>query len=218
VVSHSREEETQVKVVAVSGSARKGGNTAQLVEAVFGPLRDAGIDCELIELAGKDVRGCLACGRCIKEKDRRCHGRADFGNEVIAALDDADAILLASPVYFGDVSSELKAVIDRAGYVGRANRNMFARKPGAAVVAVRRAGALHAFDSINHFFLIGEMLVVGSSYWNIGIGREKGEVAGDAEGMRTMVRLGENIVWLLQALDASAVARLAEERVEELAE
>jgi multimeric flavodoxin WrbA len=214
----SHEEETHMKVVAVSGSARRGGNTAQLVEAVFSPLRDAGIDCELIELAGKDVRGCIACGRCIKEKDRQCHGRQDFGNEVIDALGDADAILLASPVYFGDVTTELKAVIDRAGYVGRANGNMFARKPGAGVVAVRRAGALHAFDTINHFFLIGEMLVVGSSYWNIGIGRDKGEVAGDEEGLRTMRRLGENLLWLLEALEASAVVRIAEERIEELAE
>jgi multimeric flavodoxin WrbA len=207
-----------MKVVAVSGSARKGGNTAQLVETVFGPLREAGIDCELLELAGKDIRGCTACGRCIKEKDGQCHGRADFGNEVIDALSDADGVILASPVYFGDVTSELKAVIDRVGYVTRANGNTLARKPGAAVVAVRRAGAMHAFDTINHFFLIGEMLVVGSSYWNIGIGREKGEVAGDDEGQRTMRRLGENLAWALQTLEMSAAARLAEERLEELAE
>jgi multimeric flavodoxin WrbA len=207
-----------MKVVAVSGSARKGGNTAQLVETVFGPLRDAGLECELIELAGKDVRGCAACGRCIREKDGQCHGRSDFGNEVIDALAEADGILLASPVYFGDVSAEMKAIIDRAGYVSRANGNTFARKPGAAVVAVRRAGAMHAFDTINHFFLIGEMLVVGSSYWNIGIGREKGEVVADEEGQRTMRRLGENLAWVLQSLEASALARLAEERLEELAE
>ncbi len=207
-----------MKVVAVSGSARKGGNTAQLVETVFGPLREAGIDCELIEVAGKDIRGCIACGRCIKEKDGQCHGRVDFVNEVIDALSDADGVILASPVYFGDVTSELKAVIDRVGYVTRANGNTLARKPGAAVVAVRRAGAMHAFDTINHFFLIGEMLVVGSSYWNIGIGREKGEVAGDDEGQRTMRRLGENLAWALQTLEISAAARLAEERLEELAE
>ena len=208
-----------MKVVAVSGSARKGGNTAQLVETMFSSLRDANVECELIELAGKDVRGCIACERCRKEQDRQCHGRQDFGNEVIAALGDADAIVLASPVYFGDVSSELKAVIDRAGYVGRANGNMFARKPGAAIVAVRRAGALHAFDTINHFFLIGEMLVVGSSYWNIGIGRERGEVADDHEGQRTMTRLGENLAWIMQTLEAATrAAELVEERLEELAE
>jgi multimeric flavodoxin WrbA len=189
-----------MKVVAVNGSAREGGNTAMLLQAVFAPLQAAGIECELIELAGKDVRGCTACGACGKAKDRKCHGRRDFGNEVIAALDSADAILLGSPVYFADVTSELKAIIDRAGYVSRANGNMYARKPGAAVVAVRRAGAIHAFDTINHFFTIGEMLIVGSSYWNVGHGRNKGEVAADEEGMGTMLRLGENLAWLLEKL------------------
>lgn len=186
-----------MRVVGVSGSARKGGNTARLLEAVFEPLRDAGIECELIELAGKRVQGCTACGRCRETQDRRCHGRDDFGNEVIARLEDADAILLGSPVYFADITSEMKALIDRAGYVARANGDLYARRPGAAVIAVRRAGAIHAFDTINHFFLIGQMIVVGSSYWNVGIGREKGEVAEDGEGMQTMQTLGENLGWLL---------------------
>jgi len=189
-----------VKVVAVSGSARKGGNTATLIEAVFEPLRAAGIECELIELAGKDVRGCTACMACVREKDRGCHGRKDFATEIIPGLQDADALILGSPVYFADVTAETKALIDRLGYVSRANGNTLARKPGAAVIAVRRAGAMHAFDTINHFFLIGEMLVVGSSYWNIGVGREKGDVATDDEGIRTMTRLGENMAWLLGKL------------------
>ncbi|MGI5861103.1 MAG: flavodoxin family protein [Myxococcales bacterium] len=189
-----------MKVIAINGSARKNGNTATLIEAVFEPLRAAGIECVQIELAGTDVRGCTACGACFEKKDGKCHGRRDFGNEVIEALKSADGIILGSPVYFSDVSSELKAIIDRAGYVARANGNMFARKPGAAVVAVRRAGALHALDTINHFFLIGEMLVVGSSYWNLGLGRRRGEVADDAEGMATMRRLGENLAWVLSKL------------------
>jgi multimeric flavodoxin WrbA len=189
-----------MKVVAVNGSARKGGNTAQLIETAFGPLREAGIECELLELAGKDVRGCTACLRCRKEQDRQCHGRQDFGNEVISALDSADAIILASPTYFADVSAEMKAIIDRVGYVSMSNGGMHLRKPGAAVVAARRGGAIHVFDTINHFFLISQMLVVGSSYWNVGIGREKGEVEGDEEGQRTMVNLGTNMAWLLGKL------------------
>jgi len=189
-----------MKVVAVNGSARAGGNTATLLQTALEPLRAAGHETELIELAGKDIRGCTACGSCFKAKDRKCHGRRDFGNEVIDALDKADGILLGSPVYFSDVTAEMKALIDRAGYVARGNGNMFARKPGAAVVAVRRAGAIHAFDTINHFFLIGEMLIVGSSYWNVGLGRNKGEVAGDEEGMATMKRLGENMAWTLSKL------------------
>lgn len=186
-----------MKVVAVNGSARKGGNTATMIEAAFQPLRDAGIECELISLAGKTVGGCTACMRCRREADRQCHGRDDFGNEVITALDEADGILLASPVYFADITSELKAVIDRAGYVSRGNPGMFVRKVGSGIAVQRRAGAIHALDSINHFFLIGEMIVVGSSYWNVGVAGARGEAAKDEEGLRTMRRLGENMAWLL---------------------
>ena len=115
-------------------------------------------------------------------------------------LIEADGLILASPVYFADVTAEMKAIMDRAGYVARSKREMFSRKPGAAVVAVRRAGAMHAFDTMNHFFGISDMLTVGSSYWNIGLGSAKGDVAQDAEGMRTMTRLGENMAWLLGKL------------------
>jgi multimeric flavodoxin WrbA len=191
-----------MKVVAVNGSARRGGNTATLLQNVLRPLEEAGHECALIELAGKQIRGCNACRTCEAVLDRTCSGLADDGNAVITAMIGADALLLGSPVYFGDVTAELKAIIDRAGMVGRANGNVWARKPGAAVVAVRRAGAMHTFDTINHFFLIGEMIVVGSSYWNVGIGRNKGEVESDDEGMRTMRRLGENMAWLLGRVGA----------------
>jgi multimeric flavodoxin WrbA len=191
-----------MKVVAVNGSARKDGNTAALLAAALVPLKEAGIECEVINLATKEIRGCGACYKCAEKRDGRCHGRKDFGNEVIEKLLAADGILLGSPTYFADVSAEMKAIIDRAGFVAKQNGNLLSRKPGAAVVAVRRAGAIHAFDTINHFFLIGEMVVVGSSYWNVGIGREKGEVEGDEEGMRTMRRLGENMAWVLQKLAA----------------
>lgn len=187
-----------MRIVGVNGSARAGGNTAVLIEAVFAPLREAGHECELIELAGHRVEGCTACALCRKERDRRCHGRDDFGNEVIEAIDGADALVLGSPVYFADVTAEMKALIDRLGYVARGNDNMLARKPGAALVAVRRGGAIHAIDSMNHLFLIGEMVLVGSSYWNIGIGGAAGAVNEDAEGLATMQRLGENLAWVLE--------------------
>jgi multimeric flavodoxin WrbA len=189
-----------MKVVGVSGSARKGGNTAMLLEAAFAPLRAAGIECELLEVAGKEVRGCTACRKCFEAKDRQCHGRRDFGNEVITALGDADGILLGSPTYFADLSSELKAIVDRTGYVSMANGGMLARKVGAAVVAVRRGGGIHTFDSINHLFAISQMIIVGSTYWNLGYGLDKGDVAGDAEAMRNMANLGENMAWLLGKL------------------
>lgn len=189
-----------MKVVAVSGSARAGGNTALLLQAALEPLRAAGHDCELIEVAGKRLEGCTACMACKRERDRRCHGRDDIGNIIIEKLDEADAIILGSPVYFADITSEMKALIDRAGYVARANGNMFARKPGSAVVAVRRAGAIHALDTMNHLFLIGEMVLVGSSYWNVGLGGDRGQVAEDKEGMKTMRRLGENLAWVMERL------------------
>jgi multimeric flavodoxin WrbA len=189
-----------MKVVAVNGSARRGGNTARLIESAFGPMREAGIECELIELAGKEVRGCTVCLKCRKELDGQCHGRNDFGNVVIDKLREADGILLGSPTYFADVTSEMKAVIDRTGYVSMGNGGFFTRKPGAAVVAARRGGAIHVFDTINHFFLISQMIVVGSSYWNVGIGREKGEVDADEEGQRTMINLGKNMAWLMGKL------------------
>ena len=189
-----------MKVVAVNGSARAGGNTARLIEAAFEPLRDAGIQCELVELAHKDIRGCTVCGKCREKKDGQCHGRRDFGNEVVDRLRDADGVLLGSPTYFADVTAEMKAVIDRVGNTSMANGGFFVRKPGAAIVAVRRAGAIHVFDTINHFFLISQMVVVGSSYWNIGIGGGKGEVEDDEEGLRTMRKLGENMAWLLTKL------------------
>ncbi|OHB67573.1 MAG: FMN reductase [Planctomycetes bacterium RBG_13_62_9] len=190
-----------MKVVAFNGSARKDGNTAILVRQVFAELEKEGIETELVQLAGQTIRGCTACGGCQKNKNRRCAVEGDIINECIAKMVAADGIILASPTYFADVTSETKALIDRAGYVSRANGDMFKRKIGAAVVAVRRAGAMHAFDSINHFFLIGQMIVPGSNYWNIGIGRAKGDVENDEEGLKTMHTLGQNIAWLLKKIN-----------------
>ncbi len=189
-----------MKIVAFCGSARKEGNTALLLKTALEPLAEAGFDTELVELAGKNVPGCKACMGCFKEKNRKCVFNDDVVNDCIEKMLEADGILLGSPTYFADISSEMKALIDRSGMVARANDNMFRRKLGAAVVAARRAGAIHAFDSINHFFQIGEMIIVGSSYWNIGHGRQKGEVSGDEEGLGTMKTLGENMAWLLKKI------------------
>jgi multimeric flavodoxin WrbA len=191
-----------VKVVAFNGSPRKGGNTARLVQRVFSALEKEGIATEMVELGGMPLRGCTACFQCFTRKDRRCAVTGDSLNEYIGKMLDADAIILASPTYFADVTAELKALIDRAGMVARANKDMFQRKVGAAVVARRRAGAIHAFDSINHFFFIGQMIVPGSSYWNVGVGRQVGEVDSDEEGMETMRQLGENMAWLLKKIHA----------------
>jgi multimeric flavodoxin WrbA len=194
-----------MKVVAFNGSARKDGNTAILIRQVFAELEKTGIETELVQFSGEVIRGCTACYKCFATKDRRCAVSTENGdiiNDCIAKLVAADGVIIASPTYFADISAETKAFIDRAGMVGRANTDIYRRKVGAAVVAVRRGGAIHAFDSINHFFLIGEMIVPGSSYWNIGIGRNVGEVAHDEEGMATMTALGQNMSWLLQKLHA----------------
>ena len=189
-----------MKVIAISGSARKNGNTAILLKHVLERLEHQGIRTELVQLAGKKLVGCRACYRCFTAKNRRCAVRADPVNDCIAGMLAADGIILGSPTYFADASPEMLALIGRAGMVGLANGGMFRRKVGAAVVAVRRGGAIHAFDSINHFFFISQMIVPGSSYWNLGIGRDKGQVETDEEGIRTMEVLGDNMAWLLKRL------------------
>ena len=188
------------KVVALNGSARRGGNTAILLRYVLKELEKEGIETELIELSGARIHGCLACRKCSSRKDRRCSQTGDMGNFYIGKMEEADGILLGSPTYVADISPEIKAVMDRACLVSKANGGMFRRKVGAAVVAVRRAGAIHAFDALNHFFLISEMIVPGSSYWNIGYGLESGDVEKDEEGIETMKTLGQNMAWLLKRL------------------
>ncbi len=190
-----------MKVVAFNGSARKDGNTAILVRHVFAELEKEGIETEMVQLAGERLRGCTACLVCRERKDGRCVLRDDPVNEWIDLMRAADGIILASPTYFADVTAEMKALIDRAGFVAKANGEMFRRKTGAAVVAVRRGGAIHTFDTINHFFLINQMIVPGSFYWNMGLGRQIGEVENDEEGINTMRILGENMAWLMKRIN-----------------
>jgi multimeric flavodoxin WrbA len=189
-----------MKVVAFNGSARRDGNTAILVNVVFKELKKAGIKTELVQLAGKKIRGCTACGKCFENQDRQCAVKGDVANDCIEKMLEADGIILASPTYFADVSPEIKALIDRSGFVAKANQDMFKRKVGAGVIAVRRCGAIHAFDTINHFFFINQMIVPGSSYWNVGIGLAPGDVNGDDEGISTMTTLGANMAWLIKKI------------------
>ena len=193
---------SQIKVVALNGSARKGGNTAILLRCVLKELESEGIETELIELSGARIHGCLACRKCSQNKDRRCAQKGDMGNALIDKMAEADGILLGSPTYVADITPEIKALMDRACLVGKANGGLFRRKVGAAVVAVRRAGAIHAFDALNHFFLISEMIIPGSSYWNIGYAREIGEAEQDEEGIRIMKTLGKNMAWLLKKVNS----------------
>jgi len=183
-----------MKVVAFNGSPRTGGNTQQLIEAVFDVLREQGIACERIDIARTPLRGCTACWACVKNGGRCVLD--DELNEWFAKAAEADAVLIGSPTYFANVSAETKAFLDRMGLLGRAT-GALVRKPLVAVVAVRRGGALPVFDAINHMGQINQMIIVGSTYWNFAIGREKGEVQNDEEGMKNMRNLGENLAWLL---------------------
>jgi len=148
----------KLKITAFNGSARKDGNTAILLRTALEALSERGFDTELVQLSGKPLRGCAACGGCIRNKDNKCVLPDDGLNGYVAKMRASAGILIGSPTYFADVSSETKALIDRAGYVGMANGGLFRRKAGAAVVAVRRGGAIHAFDTINHFFTIGRTI------------------------------------------------------------
>ena len=187
-----------MKILAIVGSPRKNGNTASLAKSVLKEAKNEGIETELIELAGKDLKGCMACYKCFQNKDKRCVLQNDEGNDLIEKMNKSDGVVIGTPTYFSNVSTNIKSLIDRAGLVGIANDYMFKRKIGAAVIAVRRAGACNVFDAINKFFLINQMIVPGSIYWNLGIGLDPREVNADEEGIRTMKLLGQNIAWLLK--------------------
>jgi multimeric flavodoxin WrbA len=186
-----------MKVVAFNGSPRRDGNTAILIRHLFGELEQRGIETELVQLADKAIHGCIACEKCSETKDRRCAVKNDAANEYIEKMLGADGIILGSPVYFQDVTSEMKALIDRTGYVSRANGRMFKKKVGASVVAARRSGAIHTLDTMDHFFLSSEIVIVGRA---IGVGRAKGEVERDAEGMGLVKSLGQRMAWVLEKL------------------
>ncbi len=186
-----------MKVVAFNGSPRKDGNTFILIKRLFSELEKQGIETELIQLSEKNIRGCVACYKCIENKDKRCSVKNDAANEYIEKMLTADGIVLGSPVYFTDVTTEMKALIDRTGFVSRANERMFKNKVGAGVAAVRRLGAVHTLETINHFFFAAEMIHAGRA---IAFGREKGEVEKDEEGIQQVKSLGQRMAWLLKKI------------------
>lgn len=188
-----------MKVIAFNGSPRKNGNTAQSIQIVFEELEKAGIETELIQLGGRKVFGCLACGKCWETQDNRCIRNDDDMNTFIAKMQEADGIIIGSPTYFSNVSTEVKALIDRCGAVSKANGGDILRgKVGAAVVSVRRAGSTFTYSAINFFFGIAEMVIPSSSYWNMTLALEPGDVQKDEEGKETFRTLGKNMAKLLQ--------------------
>jgi multimeric flavodoxin WrbA len=186
----------KLKVVAFNGSPRKDGNTSILIRHIFDELENEGIDTELVQVGGQVIRGCADCRECFGNRDRRCVFDDDIVNECIGKMIAADGIILGSPVYFLDVTSEMKALIDRAGIIARANGGLFRRKAGTAAVAVRRSGANHTVDTLLHFMLYSGMTVQGSPV--IGIGRDIGDVRKDEEGIARAKEVGKNMAWLLK--------------------
>ncbi|MCJ7647102.1 MAG: flavodoxin family protein [Candidatus Lokiarchaeota archaeon] len=189
-----------MKVVIFNGSPRKEGNTHQCLQMVIKELEKSEIECEYIWIGMDNIQGCISCYQCAKNLDKRCGVNTDKLNEYLEKMIEADGIILGSPTYFADTSTRMKALIERAGLVSKINGGLLKHKVGAAVVAVRRAGAAHVFSSINYFFLISQMFVVGSSYWNLGIGLNPGDVMNDREGITTFKDLGQNFAYLLQKL------------------
>jgi len=189
-----------MKVVAFNGSSRKDGNTAILLNLVLDELKKEGIGTELVQLAGETLSGCIACYECAENKDQKCVVVRDPVNEYIAKMKEAQGILLGSPTYIADMTANMKALIERSAIVSRNNGDLFRRKVGAAVIAVRRAGSTHVLSSMNYFFFLNQMIVPGSSYWNMAIGRNPGEVKNDAEGIQTMKTLGQNMAWLIKKI------------------
>ena len=196
-----------MKAVAINGSPRKGGNTEILLKKALAPLAASGWETEFIQLGGTSIRGCQACYQCFKKKNSRCSQKEDAFNPCFEKMVAADAIILGSPTYFTDVSAEMKALLDRAGLVALANGGLFRGKIGAAVVAVRRGGGTHAFDTMNHMFLMSGAIVPGSTYWNLGFGLDKGDVVKDDEASRNMNDLGQTIAWLGAAIHQHAGSR-----------
>ncbi len=193
-----------MKVLGINGSAREDGNTAILIRKVFEELEAAGIETELVQFSGQVIEPCKACWACGGQKN--CVHRKDIFRDVFEKMAGADGILLGSPVYSANVSSNMQAFLERAAVVGDMNPGLFMHKVGASVAAARRGGALQAVDAMNHFFLNHEMYVVGSVYWNMVYGQMPGDVLKDEEGIANMKNLGRNMAFLLKALKQEETA------------
>ena len=192
-----------MKVVAFNGSPRPEGNTRLLIGQVLQELEKNGITTELVQVGGKKIRGCTACMKCFENRDKRCIFDDDILNDCVGKMAEADGIILGSPVYFTDVTAEMKALIDRAGFVSMANGGLFRRKVGSAAISVRRAGAMHTLDSLLHFLLISGMVVPGLP--PIGVGKNIGDVMNDDEGMAWARETGKSMAWLLELMKKSDV-------------
>ena len=191
-----------MRVLGVSGSPRSGGNTDILIQTALDHMAGAGFETDFLPLAGREIRPCEACGGCAKNDEPDCVLNDPGFDGVVKLFIDADAVIVGSPVYFGSATPQTMALLDRVGYVSRRHGNFLRRKVGAAVAVGRRAGQNFTFAQINYFFLLSEMIVPGSTYWNVGTARDKGDIKQDREVLETIRDLTANMAWLLNKLDA----------------
>jgi multimeric flavodoxin WrbA len=186
-----------MKVIGFNGSPRKDGNTTTLMGYLLREIEKEGIETELVQLSAKKIYGCLACYKCFKNQDRRCAVKKDATNDYIEKMTQVQGIVLGSPSYFQDVTAEMKALIDRAGFVGLANGKMYKNKVGASISCFRRTGGMHTIETMNHFFFSNELIIAGRA---LSVARDKGEVEKDEEGVQSAQTLGQKIAWLVKKL------------------
>ncbi|NLY00650.1 MAG: flavodoxin family protein [Rhodopirellula sp.] len=189
-----------MRVLGISGSPRPDGNTGILIKQALEILSAEGIETDYLPLADRPIKPCMACGGCFRSDTIRCVQEDPAFEGILERFAAADGVLVGSPVYFGSATPQTMALLDRVGYVARRHRDLLRRKVGAAIVVARRAGQNFTFAQLNYFFLISEMIVPGSTYWNVAFGREKGEVNSDTEGVETVKNLAMNMAWLMKKL------------------
>jgi len=186
-----------MKVVGFNGSSRKDGNTTILMKYLFREIEKEDIETELFQLSAKTIHGCIACYKCFKNQDKRCAVKNDAANEYIEKILGAEGVVLGSPSYFQDVTAEMKALIDRVGFVGLANGKMYRNKVGALLSCFRRTGGVHTIETMNHLFFSNEFLIVGRA---LCVARDEGDVEKDEEGIQAARTLGQRTAWILKKL------------------
>jgi multimeric flavodoxin WrbA len=186
-----------MKVIGIVGSPRINGNTEIATAHALKAIAEEGLETELIRLAGLEIKPCTGCMACTKEE--KCSIEDDLF-PVYLKMKKADGIILASPVYYGSATALIKALIERAGFISRFNGEPFSGKVGGPIVVARRAGHNFTLSQLTLWYQILGLVVVGSKYWNIAFGREKGEVTKDEEGMNVIWNFGKNVALLLKKL------------------
>lgn len=190
-----------MKVVAFNGSPNKEGNTYNAIKIALNELEKEGIETEIIHVGNKSIRGCIACGQCIKNQNEKCVLPGNEVNEGVQKMKKADGIIIGSPVHYSAMGGTMKSFLDRAFYVAGVNGGLFRHKVGASVVAVRRSGGLPTFNSLNQYINYSEMLMPTSNYWNVIHGTKPGEALKDKEGVQIMRVLGKNMAWLMKLVE-----------------